>query len=484
MGVAWDGLQKKDVKKVETPWQSAPLKTSWKWMVGRCIPYWNSPFLGSTFVSIPGNMFFQRRFFGAFHLKTWYPSNPKRPGVLGCYLEDHPRTDVSSWTTLRRWPWCFKVFLLLSAITSGHLRSVGWGGVGWGGVGWGGDDDFPCTCTHGRCYATSCFLHLHTWSVLRNIMFLALAHMVGGWGGVGWGGDDDFPCTCTHGRCYATSCFLHLHTWSVLRNIMFLALAHMVGATQHHVSCICTHGRCYATSCFLHLHTWSGGGVGWGGVGMMTFLALAHMVGATQHHVSCTCTHGRCYATSCFLHLHTWSGGGVGWGGVGMMTFLALAHMVGATQHHVSCTCTHGRCYATSCFLHLHTWSVLRNIIFLALAHMVGATQHHVSCTCKSKDIVLANPMCAILEDWNMLQHEMCVCSIGRVMCLLTWRWSEDADVWLRGSLLMLFTWKKIQAFFPTSHSTSTHPNEGQYQLQLCYVSAAVCCWPLLRFFL
>ena len=70
-------------------------------------------------------------------------------------------------------------------------------------------------------------------------MFLALAHMVGatqvmGWGGVGvgWGGDGNVPCTCTHGRCYATSCSLHLHTWSVLRNIMFLALAHMVGATQ------------------------------------------------------------------------------------------------------------------------------------------------------------------------------------------------------------------------------------------------------------
>ena len=54
-------------------------------------------------------------------------------------------------------------------------------------------------------------------------------------------------------------------------------------------------------------------------------------------------------------------GGGVGWGGVGMITFFALAHMVGATQHHVSCTCTHGWCYAASCFLHLHTWSVLRN---------------------------------------------------------------------------------------------------------------------------
>ena len=72
-----------------------------------------------------------------------------------------------------------------------------------------------CTCTHGRCYAISCFLHLHTWLVLRN-MFLALAHMVGatqhhgvGWG---WGGG--------------------------VGTITFLALAHMVGATQHHV-CRC-----------------------------------------------------------------------------------------------------------------------------------------------------------------------------------------------------------------------------------------------------
>ena len=68
---------------------------------------------------------------------------------------------------------------------------VGWG---WGGV---GDDNVLCTCTHGRCYATS-------------------------WDGVGWGGvgDDNVPCTCTHGRCYATSTFLYLHTWSLLRNIM------------------------------------------------------------------------------------------------------------------------------------------------------------------------------------------------------------------------------------------------------------------------
>ena len=80
------------------------------------------------------------------------------------------------------------------------IDMVGWGGggVGWGmitffalahmvgatqhhGMGWGGvgDDNVPCTCTHGRCYATSSFLCLHTWSLLRNIM---------GWGGVGWGG--------------------------------------------------------------------------------------------------------------------------------------------------------------------------------------------------------------------------------------------------------------------------------------------------------
>ena len=83
-----------------------------------------------------------------------------------------------------------------------------------------------------------------------------------GWGGVG---DGNVPCACTHGRCYATSCSLHLHTWSVLRKswdwggvgmITFFELAHMVGATQHHVPCTCTHGRCYASH---------GIGVGWGG---------------------------------------------------------------------------------------------------------------------------------------------------------------------------------------------------------------------------
>ena len=74
--------------------------------------------------------------------------------------------------------------------------------------------------------------------MLRNIIFLVLAHMVGaaqhhgmGWGGVG---DDNVPCTCAHGRCYVRSTFLYLHTWSVLR--------------KHHRSCTCTLARCYATS--------------------------------------------------------------------------------------------------------------------------------------------------------------------------------------------------------------------------------------------
>ena len=93
-------------------------------------------------------------------------------------------------------------------------------GMGWGGVGWG------------------------------MITFLALAHMVAAT-------QHQLSCTCTHGRCYATS-------WDGVGGgvgwgmITFLALAHMVAATQHQLSCTCTHGRCYATS-------WDG--VGWGGVG-------------------------------------------------------------------------------------------------------------------------------------------------------------------------------------------------------------------------
>ena len=108
----------------------------------------------------------------------------------------------------------------------------------------------------GRFTGNSCPVGVYIYKVTAWLM---LRKQWGGVGlGMGWGGDDNVPCTCTHGRCYATSCFLHLHTWLVLRNIMFLALAHMVGATQHHVSCTCTHGRCYATS-------WGGVGLGWGG---------------------------------------------------------------------------------------------------------------------------------------------------------------------------------------------------------------------------
>ena len=44
------------------------------------------------------------------------------------------------------------------------------------------------------------------WGGVGMITFLALAHMVGATQhhGMGWGGDDNVPCTCTHGRCYAS----------------------------------------------------------------------------------------------------------------------------------------------------------------------------------------------------------------------------------------------------------------------------------------
>ena len=175
--------------------------------------------------------------------------------------------------------------------------------VRWGGVGWGGDDDILWTWTHGGCYATVLVLSLHTWWMLRNCAV--------GWGGVGWG--------WWHS--------LNLNTWWMLRNCACLIIAHMVDATQ-----LC-------------------GGVGWGGVGMMTFFELEHMVDATQLCLSCHCTHGGCYATV------RW--GGVGWGG----------------DDDILWTWTHGGCYATVLVLSLHTWWMLRNCACLIIAHMVDATQ-------------------------------------------------------------------------------------------------------------
>ena len=208
--------------------------------------------------------------------------------------------------------------------------------VGWGGVGWGGDDDILWTWTHGGCYATVLVLSLHTWWMLRNCAV--------GWGGVGWG--------WWHS--------LNLNTWWMLRNCACLIIAHIVDATQ-----LC-------------------GGVGWGGVGMMTFFELEHMVDATQLCLSYHCTHGGCYATV------RW--GGVGWGG----------------DDDILWTWTHGGCYATVLVLSLHTWWMLRNCAVgwggvgwgwwhslnlntwwmlrncacLIIAHMVDATQLCLSYHC------------------------------------------------------------------------------------------------------
>ena len=96
---------------------------------------------------------------------------------------------------------CAFVFLLVVCATGSktarvgaHIRAVrhAWGG---GGLGWGGDDDVPCTCTHGRCYAS----HGVGWGGVGMMTFLALAHMCDATQLIGWGGGgDDVPCTCIH----------------------------------------------------------------------------------------------------------------------------------------------------------------------------------------------------------------------------------------------------------------------------------------------
>ena len=159
----------------------------------------------------------------------------------------------------------------------------------WVGVGWGGDVNVSCTCTHNWCYAIGCFLHLHTYLMLRHRMCLV---------GLGWGGDVNVPCTCTHTWCYVIGCFL----WGWGGDV--------------NVPCTCTHVRCYAIGCFLHLHTYLMlrhrmflVGLGWGG----------------DVNVPCTCTHTWCYAIGCSLHLHTYLM-------LRHRMFLALAHILDATS--------------------------------------------------------------------------------------------------------------------------------------------------------
>ena len=77
----------------------------------------------------------------------------------------------------------------VSARTFAQYATHGVGGGGWGGVG--------------------------------MMTFLALAHMVDATQVMGWGGHDDVPCTCTHGRCYAS----HGVGWGGVGLMTFLALA-------------------------------------------------------------------------------------------------------------------------------------------------------------------------------------------------------------------------------------------------------------------
>ena len=125
---------------------------------------------------------------------------------------------------------------------------------------------------------------------------------------------------------------------------------------------------------FLRFTCFGGGvgGVGWGGLGMLTFAEVAHMLHATQLRLGCPCTRARCYAsdgvgvgwgcqrslklrTCCMLRncvavarAHVLDATPVmGWGGVGMLTFAEVAHMLHATQLRLGCPCTRARCYAS-----------------------------------------------------------------------------------------------------------------------------------------
>ena len=118
------------------------------------------------------------------------------------------------------------IFLTLEDMKVLHNRMsvVGVFVFGWG-VGWVGC--FRSLHLHASwCYATWCFLHGNTSSLLRNLMFLTLEDVsvlrhrmsVGGvfvfgwgWGGVGWVGC--IRSLHLHASwCYATWCFLHGNT--------------------------------------------------------------------------------------------------------------------------------------------------------------------------------------------------------------------------------------------------------------------------------
>ena len=151
--------------------------------------------------------------------------------------------------------------------------------VGWGGVGWGGDDSKPCRCTRTWQLHRADFpfyQHLLTggmgWGGVGIIttLYPDLTNTQGrlsflptsyhGWDGVGWGGDNNKPCRLTR-------------TWQIHR-ADFPFYQHLIM-----------------------------GGMGWGGVGIITNLAA--VPGPDN------------YTRQTFLstNILSWVGwGGVGWG--------------------------------------------------------------------------------------------------------------------------------------------------------------------------
>ena len=237
-------------------------------------------------------------------------------------------TLLMGWCGVRLWSGSFNLHTLVMH-TPWMLR-YSWGGVGWGCV----HVPSTCTrwwCTRHECYAThGCGVGLCSRSFNLHTLVMHTPWMLRySWGGVGWG-CVQVPSTCTRWWCTRHECYAtHGVVWgeAVVR---FLQLAHAGDAHAMnatllmgwcgwgcvHVPSTCTRWWCTRHECYA-TH-----GVVWGGAVFM-FLQLAHAGDA--HAMNATVLMGWCgVAVFMFLqlaHAGHGVGGGVGVGGVMLLTF-------------------------------------------------------------------------------------------------------------------------------------------------------------------
>ena len=280
--------------------------------------------------------------------------------VVGWRCERSVEVEHASAATLIMW-WGGDVNVRLKLNTPLLLR---WS---WGGVGWGGDVNvrlqlntprmlrwacggvemwtFGWSWTRLCCYAD----HVVGWRCERSVEVehASAATLIMGWGGVGM---LTFVCSWTRHACYAE----HVLGWRCERSV---EVEHASAATL-----IMWWGG--DVNVRLKLNTplllhWSWGGVGWGGVGMLTFVCswTRHACYA-EHVVGWRCERSVEVEHASVATLIMWWGGDVNvrlklntplllrwsWGGVGMLTFV--------------CSWTRHACYAE----HVLGWRCERSV--------------------------------------------------------------------------------------------------------------------------